>query len=123
MEATVYVPHAILFVYDIANENVEAPEHVDNVLTACNGMCLSVGTQAEVDGEVTVRLCRKDANVDKGSCSRIFQDKIHTPGKKISIATAEFETVLEMDVDTVSSVVSVWVDDRQNPSIVMIEVG
>jgi hypothetical protein len=49
-------PNAILFVFDPTNKDVVVPPYVDGELTAATANCVSVGTQADVDGDTEVSL-------------------------------------------------------------------
>lgn len=121
MDISLFVPNAIIFLYDLANKNVQVPEYVDTTLTAANEGCISVGTQAEVDGEVTIRLSSQIDKSDKGSCKKIFNGSIDTPGQKLAISTSEDEGILEIDVNNKKTQVSIWADDLDYPSIILIE--
>ena len=123
MEITLSVPNAIIFLYDLANEDIQVPEYIDNVLTAANETCVSVGTQADVDGEVTLRLSNQLAEADKDSYKKAFDGSIDTPGKKLAISTSEDDGILEIHVKDKKTQVSVWVDDLDYPSVVLVEAG
>jgi hypothetical protein len=116
-------PHAILFIFDPSNKNVEIPEYVDGELTAENHGCISVGTQPDVDGETTVTLGRHSEGVDLTGLSRVFEGRIETPGRKLAIVTSESQSILERDLGSTEAEVSIWVDDAKNPGrvTVMIE--
>ena len=121
MEAALFFPNAIFFVFDLANKKVQVPEYINGVLTAANESCVSIGTQAEVDGEVTVKLSDKFSESEKDSCEVVFNGFIVTPGKKIAIVTSELDKVLEMDVRDRKTHVKIWVDDLNYPSVVLVE--
>jgi len=113
-------PHAILFILDPSNKNVEIPEYVDGELTAENHSCISVGTQPDVDGDTSVTLGRRSERVDLTGLSRVFEGSIQTPGRKIAIVTSESQSVLEQNIDSTESEVSIWADDAKNPSRVTV---
>ncbi|AOT07694.1 hypothetical protein [Pseudoalteromonas luteoviolacea] len=122
MEITLPVPNAIVFLYDSANQDIQIPEYIDNVLVAANEKCVSIGTQLDVDGDVTIKLSNQRDDLDKNSCERVFDGVICTPGKKLAVSTSEDEAILQVDVKGDKAKVSVWVDDSSFPSLVLIEV-
>ena len=121
MEVTLSVPNAIIFLYDSANKNIQVPEYIDNVLVAANEMCISIGTQACVDGDVTIRLFNQIYDSDKQSCEQVFDGYISTPGKKLVVSTSEENAILQIDVEGENTQVSVWVNDSDFPSLLLIE--
>ncbi|MEJ2682413.1 MAG: hypothetical protein P8144_13345 [Gammaproteobacteria bacterium] len=120
-EVTLLVPNAIIFLYDLTSENIQVPEYIDNVLVAANESCISVGTQADVDGEVTLRLSNRIDDSDKEPCEKVFDGFVNTPGKKLVISTSEDDAILQVDVKGEKTQVFVWVDDTDFPSLVLVE--
>lgn len=121
MEVTLSVPNAIIFLYDLASKNIQVPEYIDNVLVAANEKCISIGTQAYVDGDVTIRLLNQIDDSDKQSCEQVFDGYISTPGKKLAVSTSEGNAILQLEVKGEKTQVSAWVDDSDFPSLVLIE--
>jgi hypothetical protein len=114
-------PNAILFVFDPTCRNVAVPSHVDGQLTAATATCVSVGTQADVDGETEVLL---DVDpVVPASLQRVFAGVIATPSKRVAVVTSQFERVLEIDAPDETASISIWVDDLRNPAQVTVGVG
>lgn len=121
MEATLSVPNAIIFLYDLASKDIQIPEYIDNVLVAANQKCISIGTQADVDGDVTIRLSSQINDSDKKSCEQVFGGLISTPGKKLAVSISEDDAILQVNVKGGKTQVFVWVDDSDFPSLVLIE--
>lgn len=113
-------PNAILFVLDPTNKEVEVPQYVAGELTAATATCVSVGTQADVDGDVEVSL--KFAAFAAADLQQIFLGAIATPGRKIAVVTSHFQRVLEGDVPSDTVEVAIWADDHSNPAQVAISV-
>jgi hypothetical protein len=113
-------PNAILFVLDPTNKNVVVPVYVDDQLTAATSTCVSIGTQADVDGDVEVSL--EVARVAPIGMQHIFFGVIETPGGKIAVVTSQFQRVLEIDVSVKTIEVSIWADDLCNPACVAVGV-
>lgn len=120
METSLFVPNSIIFIFDLANEDIMIPEYNDGILISSTKSCLSVGTQAEVDGEVTIKLINRSENSDKDLCEVVFSGVIETPSQKISVVTSELEKIFEMDVQAKQTEIIIAVDDLQFPSIVLI---
>lgn len=121
MEVTLSVPNAIIFLYDLANKTIQVPDYIDNVLFAANEKCISIGTQACVDGDVTIRLFKQIDDSDKQSCEQVFDRYISTQGKKLAVSTSEENAILQIDVEGENTQVSVWVNDSDFPSLLLIE--
>lgn len=117
---TITPPNGILFVFDPTNKNVLVPEYIDGELTASTETCVSVGTQAPVDGETEVSLSASD--VPPVGMQQAFLGSIVSPGGKIAIVTAEFHRVLELDVPKGNVGMSIWVNDHRNPSQIVVNI-
>ena len=118
---TISPENAILFVFDPASKNVLIPPYVDGELIAANPTCVSIGTQAPVDGETEVTMSL--SNAAHPGLHRAFVGRIVTPNGIVAINTASFERVLEFEVAKTSVDLCVWVDDLRNPSQVIVEVS
>lgn len=123
MEAMLSPPNAILFVLDPANTSIVVPEYEPGVLTANSGSCLSIATQAEVDGDVTVRLSDQLSSAEKSGCDEFFEGEIATPGRKVAVVTSHFEEVLVLNVEQTVTRVAVGADHPDSPSLIWIEVA
>jgi hypothetical protein len=111
-------PNAILFLFDPTNRDAEVPQYVDGQLTAATASCISVGTQAEVDGETTV--CIDPSGKDCEHLSAAFVGTIETPNRKFAIVTATFQRLLEVNVLNEICNVEIWVDDLRSPSEILV---
>lgn len=118
--ATISPLNAILFVLDPTNKDTVVPPYVDGELTAATGTCISIGTQAPVDGETEVSLELDGAT--PSDLHRAFLGSLVTPGGKLAVVTSEFERVLELDVPKGKANVCVWVDDLRNPARVAVHI-
>jgi len=110
------VPNAILFVLDPSNEAVAIPEYEG--LVSHTDSCVSVGTQADVDGETDVSLGHA-APVD---LQLVFDGSIQTPGGSIAIWTSEGASLGRIDGLNPTTSVAIWVDDNKWPSRVVVAV-
>ncbi|QTD49690.1 hypothetical protein [Sulfidibacter corallicola] len=115
------LPHPIIFLYDADNGQMEIPEYVDGKTIASNRTCVSVGTQASVDGPVTLRLVKKAPKEIVESFIQIFEGVIDSPKKTLSIFTSEGASALEINVRTNHPNIIVWVDNIDVPGSVCIE--
>jgi len=118
MEINFYPPNGILFIEDPTNENVQIPEYIDGDIISHNKSCVSVCTQAYVDGEVLVKLLSEADSANLQTAYKVFRGIISTPGKIISIITSENEEIIRMNVGTENTIISIFVDDADNPGII-----
>lgn len=110
------VPNAIIFVLDPNHGGVEVPEY--SGLVSVSSSCVSIGTQAEVDGETNITLDREIS--DGLSC--VFDGEIHTSNGAIAVVTAQNSQLARLEGLGVSTRFSVWVDDVNWPSRVSVVV-
>jgi len=114
-----YVPNAILFVYDPANKQVEVPEYEDGDTVSFTDTCISVGTQADVDGEVSIALehfspvCQELYLIHSGL--------IRTPHGNISVLTSEGEQIVTRKTNARMVKIRVYVD-HASPGYVHFEI-
>jgi hypothetical protein len=113
-------PNAILFVLDPTNKDTAVPPYVAGELTAATATCVSVGTQADVDGDVDVSL--DPASGAPADMQQVFLGVIATPSGKLAVVTSHFQRVLEVDVPSDAAEVSIWADDLRYPAHVAIGV-
>ena len=121
METILYPPNAILFVCDMANENLLIPEYVDDNVIAANQSCVSVATHAHCDGDVVVRLEPCFSSHETGSCSKVFSGLIDTPTNRVAVITSGMDKVLENNTRGRRTRISIWTDDTKHPGVVLIE--
>lgn len=119
--ATLSLPHPILFVFDLANEAVEIPEYVAGEATAANDSCVSVNTQAGVDGDVTVRLANALRPSDKEGCTLVFKGQVSAPSRRVAVVTSELDKVLEVEISGQVAEVTIAVDDARGAGVVCVE--
>jgi hypothetical protein len=95
---------------------------MDGRLIAANTSCVSIGTQASVDGEVTVTLEKTFGRAIEGM-QRIFSGHISCPNLKLAIVRAENTTVLECEIRSAIPNIEVWVDHDPSPTNIMVLVN
>jgi hypothetical protein len=120
LQAVLSPPNAILFVFDPTNQDAIVPPYIDGELAAASSTCISVGTQADVDGEVEVSLGLSSERPE--NLHLVFGGSIQAPGGCVGIVTAKFQRVLELEVPPGSLEVSIWADDSRNPAHVAVRV-
>lgn len=111
-------PNAIVFAYDPTSKKADTPEYVAGNTVNSNEDCISIATQAEIDGEVTIFLST-DQNPPP-ELHRVFHGSLRLPGKRIVVGTAHLETLLELEVGRERVELGVWVDDAENPASIFI---
>lgn len=122
-EATLYVPNAIIFIFDLSNKDVQVPVYEDDAVVLSNNTCISVATIADVDGEATIELSRKVPNSDRSRYENVFMGSIETPGLSISVVTSQLEEVLSVEADEQQTNISIWVDNPSYPSEILVVVS
>jgi len=120
LKAVLCPPNAILFVFDPTNKDVVIPAYVDGELTASSSTCVSVGTQADVDGDTDISLDVEGA--DPAGMQQAFFGVIGAPGGKVAVVTSQFQRVLEIEVPAGSVEVSIWSDELRNPGRIAVNV-
>ena len=113
-------PSAILFLMDPMNKATEIPPYIDDQLVTSTVSCISVGTQASVDGETEVTLTRGD--LEPRNLVRVATVNIALPMGNIAVVTSEFEVILREKATREVEKVSIWVDDDRHPSKVFIKI-
>lgn len=119
-EVKLAVPNAILFVLDPTNRGAIVPEYDSRSVIAATSSCVSIATQAAVDGDVAVRLSQPQNNTHPEGLVQIFDDHIETPGKVLVVVTSQFDRILETDVRNTLTRVTVAVDDRKCPMLISV---
>lgn len=110
------VPNAILFVLDPSNGAAVVPEY--GGLISRTDTCVSVGTQADVDGETEISLgCTAPADL-----KLVFDGIIQTPSRSIAIWTSEGTSLGRIDALNPTTNFAIWVDDNKCPSRVVVVV-
>ena len=122
MKTNLAVPNAILFIVDPTNTAAVVPEYVLGEATAATPSCISVATIADVDGEVTVRLCAASSDVARSTPVRVFDGSVDTPGRVLAIVTSDFDQVLKITTPTAVTRIVVRVDDVQSPANVSVDI-
>lgn len=120
LKAVLSPPNAILFVFDPTNKDVVIPPYVDGELTASSSTCVSVGTQADVDGDTDISLDL--GGVAPADLQQVFFGAISAPGGKVAVVTSQFQRVLELEVPVGSVEVFIWADELRNPGRISVNV-
>lgn len=123
MNIELAVPSAILFILDPTNKAAIVPAYVPGKATSASTSCVSVATIADVDGEVTVRLCTPLDDVVCAASVQVFDGTVETPGHMLAIVTSKFDRVLEMATQSAVTRFTVRVDDEQSPTEVSVNVN
>lgn len=119
IEARIAPSNPIVFVLDPSNGAIDVPAYTSGEIIASNPTCVSVGIRADVDGETVIELARRVRGDDQ-NLRKVFEGDLATPGRKIAVVTAEFESVVEQAVGGEKSSVQVWVDDEKYPGRVLV---
>lgn len=104
------VPNAIVFVLDPDSRDIEVPEY--SGLVSSSRTCVSIGTQADVDGETDITLDRDVSS----ALTCVFEGEIQTPTGAIAVVTSHMSSLARLEGCELNTKFSVWVDDLDNPS-------
>lgn len=107
----------VIFIYDRTIKDMLIPEPLADQVVTSNNVCAVVKTQHYVDGSAFVTLIR---NSEYTSSELVFDGEIQSPGKCVSINTAEDEGLLEAEVENTIANLKVWVDDIEHPENVVV---
>lgn len=119
IEVQVSLPSAILFILDPMNTETLVPAYVNGELVASTATCVSVGTQAEVDGETLVVL-EKNLAKTPDNLFQVFSGSIASESGRLAIVTSDFESLLESEVSSGLVGVQIWTDDLRSPSKIVV---
>ena len=122
MKISIEVPYAILFVCDPENKSIDVPRYVDSSVVASSPSCVSISTQAEVDGSVDVSLDLVKNMSETTGYSIVFHGTILTPCRKVGVITANNHSILELRVETPQVEIFILVDNMESPGSVKIGV-
>ena len=121
MKKTMLVPNGVVFFFDPSHPDIVIPMHDDDYVVDANDSSVSVFTQIDVDGEVSIELAKTIADSKKENLQQVFRGEIDAPGRKVAMSTSVEDLVLEVDVADTKANLSVWVNDLGSPDIVLVE--
>lgn len=122
MKKTLHVPQGIIFVYDQKHEDIIIPDYDEKSLVSWNNSCISVCTIPDFEGETSINLTGKASDVDTKGLHALFSGLIDTPSKEICVATSGANVCLSVEVSENHTNVSVWSDDPDFPTSLLIQV-
>lgn len=119
MEAMLSVPNAIVFILDPETRDIKVPQYDSERTAASNAACVSIKTLADVDGDVTIRLEKRDAAATD-NLEMVFAGEVETPNQRLAVVTSSFERIVETAVPGGLAKVTVAVDDPASPALIVI---
>lgn len=114
---TVLLPNSLLFVRDCKQFDIpmfEGPEAVTSTST-----CVLLVTQAVVDGATRLKLATTETDHEE---ILVFDQNLTFPTRCISLSNVNHEDLLTADLASERCRVQIWVDERINPSSVVVVV-
>ncbi len=114
-------PNAIVFLMDPLNREVDIPEYIDGSLIASTASCVSVGTQAPVDGYTEITLA--NSQDEPVGLVRLAVFDIACPHGKVAVVTSELDVLLEHVVAKGRVNGSIWIDDEVGPAKVFFRIN
>lgn len=104
-------PYSLILLLDPIKGVV--PQTLTGGLVAATSSCVAVGCRAEDDGSTKIKLGPAD-RVDPGY-EPVFRGEIETPSRVLEIQSAVGTTLLRTPVKGYRTLVSIWVNDYQEP--------
>jgi hypothetical protein len=114
------IAHAIIFINDPNNSDIEIPEYKNDTIISFNKDCISVGTQSPYDGETEIILAHF-GEIESGLI-KIFSGKILSHSGKLAVFSSENKNLLEIDTKVGDILIVINVDNIYYPSKIVIEV-
>ncbi len=96
----------------------EIPASMGNESIASTSTCVAIGTLAEMDGETTITLT--DSIDDVGLGDVVFDGKVETPGRELSVCNVENKPLLTMPVTSHAVRVRVFTNDANEPDRIVV---
>ena len=115
-------PHPIFFICDHDNLDAVIPQYDPGCITSATDTCISVGTIAAVDGDVTVTLA---STIPESLCNSyidVFSGNIEVPSRQIAIVSSEDEKLLSRAMASSTICIRIFVDDNVYPQKIWVAV-
>lgn len=112
--AEVSPPNSIVLIMD---DSVGVVPDLEEGPIGANSTCVAIGTLAECDGTTRIELTDEEPGEVAGS-EVAFDGVILTPGRRISVRSACDDALLEIDVPTGATRLTIWTNDRSEPSAI-----
>ncbi len=110
------VPYSIILLAGKGNR--EIPELVDGQLIVTTPTCIAIGCRADVDGATSLTL-GDQADVMRSQVAT-YRGVLETPTRVVLLQTVEEQHVLEMQVDSARTVVTIWANHPYEPDDIVI---
>ena len=117
IEKTFAPPNSIIFIAD-PTRRYSVPEDTGATLVTATSSCIGIGTLAEMDGETTIRLSK---NFSSPIGELVFDSMLETPGLRIAVIDSGADPQLVMPVGSGTTHVRIWVNDQNEPDLILIE--
>ena len=108
-------PNSLVLLMD-ANGG-EIPESMGGHLVAATESCVAVGCKSEVEGDTEIVLGWA-TDVDPGR-NPDFEERMETPSRRVAVKSVYGTTLLELAIPEEEVVVRIWVNDANEPDLVI----
>jgi hypothetical protein len=121
LEATVRPPNSLILV--VSSNDPEVPESLNGLLVVSTASCVAVGTFSELDGETTVVLTddRSSNRVTNKPLNCAFSGSLDCATGFVCLESVDGEVYLELSCSPGQIDVTVWVNDPNEPSLIVVE--
>jgi hypothetical protein len=117
LERSVAPPNSIVFIND-PTHICEVPRNTATAIVTATASCIAVWTLAQPSGETTIRLAR---TMDCPVGQIVFDDMLETPGRRVEVGDSGGEQILPINVDNALTHVKIWVNDTNEPDLILIQ--
>ena len=90
-------------------------------LVVSTSASIAIGTMSEVDGTTRLRLTNGRVSPGTEGLAQVFDGELETPSKTICIGAATGEIYLRGTTNGNSTRIKVWVNDRTEPDLIVVE--
>ena len=108
------VPHGVIFLYD-PTMIIDVPPDTSESAVLYTENCVTVWTIQETDGDVFLLLSDEEIDV---SGQLVFDGTLTTDGRRLAFNDSSVNTIMELDVTSSRTRISIFTNDPQNPTAV-----
>ncbi|PWR24266.1 hypothetical protein [Zavarzinia aquatilis] len=108
-------PNSLIIIED--SFGGEIPSSLNNGLLSFTASAIAIGCKCEFDGETNIKVMESSGNI---AHPVVFDGKLKTPSKRLSIRTVLGESILEAQVPSEESTVKISANDLLEPDEIFI---
>jgi hypothetical protein len=109
--ARIAPPNSVVLVTDATGG--DPPEGMSRDLVLHTPTCIAIGCLSESDGETSITIGRADEL--RVASPPVFEATLQTPSRRVLVQTVLWDKILESDVSTDLTKVTVWANHPSEP--------